>query len=169
MLQREIVLPVEVDAVWSALTDQEKVAGWLGASVEWELVPGAPARFQDDDGSQRDGRMELVEPGRRLRFRWWPVRHGGPSGRPRRLADGHGEASAAQPPEPTEDEPSEVTYELTPVPEGTLLRVTERPLSEPRAQASARGFGWSEWDSRLAGCWVHVVGRAIRAGATIRV
>lgn len=167
MLQREIVLPVDVDALWSALTDQDKVAGWMGARVEWELVPGAPARFREEDGRQRDGRMELVEPGRRLRFRWWPVRQSGPSAQQRRIEDCEEEQSRSGE-EPSGDEPSEVTYELTPVPEGTRLRVTERPLSEPRAQASAQAVGWSNWDTRLAGCWVHAA-RAVGAGAPIRM
>lgn len=125
MLTREITLPVDPDRLWEALADPSE---WIGAQVEWELVPGGRARFTGDPDGERSGQVDEVEPGRRLSFRWWP--------------------------EADRDDESEVTYELEPAEDGTRLVVTERrvqreaPADGP--QASAR---WTAWDDRLVGLW----------------
>lgn len=139
MLTREITLPVDADRLWEALADPSE---WIGARVEWELVPGGRARFVGDPDGERAGQVDEVQPGRRLSFRWWP--------------------------ESDPEDESEVTYELEPAEEGTRLvvteqRVTERPETErpvtgplsgeaaaDGAQASAR---WTAWDGRLVGLW----------------
>ena len=125
MLTREITLPVDPDRLWEALADPSK---WIGAQVDWELVPGGPARFVGDPDGDRAGRVDEVLPGRRLSFRWWP--------------------------EADREDESEVTYELEPAEEGTRLVVTERRVGheaeEKGPQASA---GWTAWDGRLVGLW----------------
>jgi uncharacterized protein YndB with AHSA1/START domain len=123
MIRRQVVLPAAPGEVWRQLTDPDEVGEWMGGRVAWELHPGGPARFDGDDGSRRVGRIEEVEPDRRLRYRWWPE-------------DGDGPAS-------------EVTYVLTPEEEGTEVTVTERTLA-PVPQDSV---GWTAWDSRLVGVW----------------
>lgn len=123
MIRRQVVLPAVPGEVWHQLTDPEEVREWMGGRVAWELRPGAPARFDGDDGSHRLGRIEEVEPDRRLRFRWWPE-------------DGDGPAT-------------EVTYVLSPDDDGTEVIVTERTVT-PAPRDSA---GWSAWDERLVGVW----------------
>lgn len=126
---REVDLPADVDDVWDALTDAGRVDAWFGAPVEWAMEPGAPMRVgRGDDGSApRDGRVDEVEPGRRLRYQWWP-------------ADGGGGASA-------------VTYELEPHPGGTRLVITELPT--PRATpGAALASGGGGWDVRIIGLWL---------------
>jgi uncharacterized protein YndB with AHSA1/START domain len=143
VIERRLTLPVEPERLWGALTDPDAASVWMGGRVEWELVPGAPARFEDGPTVRR-GRIDIVERARRLRFQWWPDDPDGGDGA------------------------SEVTYVLRPDGTGTELTVTERPLGPPEpgapergaAQASAAastvavaGSGWSEWDGRLLGVW----------------
>lgn len=168
MLSRAITLPVDVERMWQALVEP---SAWIGAQVEWDLVPGGRARFVGDPAGDREGRVDDVQPGRRLAFHWWP------------------EADPA-------DE-SEVACELQPDGEGTRLVVTERRLERGggeggaptpgSAQASARqavaatvamagtaaavvgtaaavvgtasavetaSASWDGWDSRLVGLWM---------------
>lgn len=126
MVEREVVLPVSPQQAWEALTEPELVAGWFGARVVWELEAGAAARFVDDDGSVRGGRVDTVAPGRELRFRWWP--------------------------EDDEDATSEVTYVLDPDDAGTRLTVTERPV-QPEAGTACASSRWTSWDDRIVGLW----------------
>jgi uncharacterized protein YndB with AHSA1/START domain len=103
-LRRDVHLPAGTDAVWTAITDPDEVTQWFGASVEWDLRPGGRAAFFRPDGD-REGRVEGVEPGRRLQFSWWPA----------------GDRSQT----------SEVTYELQADDDGTRLTVTERQVVAP--------------------------------------
>ena len=132
MVEREVLLPVSPQQAWEALTEPELVGGWFGAQVVWELAPGGAARFVDDDGSVRGGRVDTVAPGRELRFRWWP--------------------------EDDEGATSEVTYVLDPDEDGTRLRVTERPVGPGSGSASASACAsasgrWTAWDDRIVGLW----------------
>lgn len=144
MLVRQVVIPVNADQLWTALTDTDALAGWFGARVDWDLRPGGEARFLDDDGTARAGVVIDVRPGRHLRFRWWP----------------EGETDGAA---------SEVNYDLEPEDEGTRLTVTEEPAPLPEApvktsptQASASvagtagaqdGATWTRWDGLIFGLW----------------
>jgi uncharacterized protein YndB with AHSA1/START domain len=132
MVRREIEMPVTPMELWELLTDPASVSVWMGAAVEWRTEPGAPARFTGGEDGDRDGRIEEVVPGWRLRFQWWPEDHG--------------------------EDRSEVEYRLEPVDDGVRLVVTERrvaPASAARASAAtpAAAAGWSAWDGRLVGIW----------------
>jgi uncharacterized protein YndB with AHSA1/START domain len=124
-----MTFPVGPDRLWTELTDPDAASEWMGARVDWALIPGGPARFEEDGGRGWTGSVDEVEPNRRLRFRWWP--------------DDGGET------------PSEVTYELSPDGDDTQLTVTERPLVEaPTASvARAQAQTWSAWDTRVFGIW----------------
>jgi len=144
MLERQIFIPASPQRLWEALTEPDRVATWLEARVEWDLTPGGRARFTTDDGEVRHGQVEEVEPGRHLRFRWWP----------------EGEDV---------DATSEVTYDMQPTDDGTLLTVKERPIPAGRqagasasvAPTSARAGGqWTPWDTRLLGIWARVAATA---------
>ena len=101
MPRRTTTFPVTPRRLWEELTDPDALDDWFGYRVEWELTPGAPARFAGGDDGPRHGRVEEVAPLRRLRFSWWP----------------EGDEAAA----------SRVDYELEPDGAGTRLTVTETP------------------------------------------
>src|SRR6202011_1249063 len=95
--------------------------------------PGGCGRFQEEDGSLREARVDTVDRGRRLAFRWWPA------GR--------------------EDEASDVDYVLVEEAAGTRLVVTERRPGSGRGTAVPTtaqlrvDAGWSGWDHRMVGLW----------------
>jgi uncharacterized protein YndB with AHSA1/START domain len=140
-VRREIVLPAAPGEVWEAITSPEVLREWFGAEVAWELTPGGAGRFREEDGSAREARVDSVEPGRHLGFRWWP--------------------------EGREDEASQVDYELSEDGDGTRLVVTETPTGAPSVsglhsrrqsdinacQNAGTTGGWTDWDSRLFGVW----------------
>ena len=154
MIRRQVVMPVTPERLWAALTDPEQMAGWFGARVEWQLEPGSPARFHGDDGHDRAGRVEVVRPGRHLRFRWWPTPRGGAP-----AASGMAEGDDVA-------EVTEVSYVLEPVPGGTRLTVQEqqvdRPPPAPPGPGQAGGSaGWTEWDGRLVTAWAGLAAPAL--------
>src|SRR3954454_25153634 len=69
-VRREIVLPVERDRAWQLLTEPAELEGWLADDIEFEAEEGAPVRAAWDDGEERAGVVEEVEPARRIRFVW---------------------------------------------------------------------------------------------------
>jgi uncharacterized protein YndB with AHSA1/START domain len=103
MYTRAVTLPGDTDSVWRAITEPDAVEGWFGARVEWDLRPGGRARFGfgSSGGEVREGVVDDVQPGRSLRFRWWPASGG---------------------------QVSEIAYELEAGEDGTLLTVTERRI-----------------------------------------
>jgi uncharacterized protein YndB with AHSA1/START domain len=112
-VERSVELDAPADVVWSALTESDAIADWFGGEVTLDPVPGGEGRFAGDDGEVRRARVDEVEPGRRLSWRWW-TEH-----------DDDGPITA-------------VTFELTELDGATRLVVTERPLLlGTRACASA--------------------------------
>src|SRR3954449_3464489 len=102
-IQREVVLPVDADDAWEAITDPNELEAWFADEVEeLELFPGGRAAFRWEDG-RREAVVEDVEPGRRFAFRW---DHG---------SDAPEEAGPG----------TRVELVLVPDPEGTRLLVTE--------------------------------------------
>src|SRR3954468_7053889 len=114
---KEVVLPVDADEAWEAVSDETALEAWLAERVELDLRPGGDATFVLPDGEERRGMVEEVAPGERLTFWWWPE-------------DG---------------ESSRVTFELAPAVGGTRIRVTETPagptaLATPSLRALAFAF-----------------------------
>jgi uncharacterized protein YndB with AHSA1/START domain len=116
---KEIVLPLDAERAWAAVTEEEALEAWLAEEVELELRPGGPARFTLPDGEERHGVVEEVAPGERLTFWWWPAPEDG--------------SPDAVPPAPG----SRVTFELVPAVAGTRVVVTETPVG-PTASAAGR-------------------------------
>ena len=147
MIRRRVTLPTTSDRVWGAITDPRHIPSWFGGEMDWSLEPGAPLSYRGDDGELREGRIEEVRPGARLRFVWWPADDGGG-------AVGEGA--------------TEVTYLVEPAPDGAVLTVQETPLvaDGPRASTApgTAGRRWDDWDDRLAGAWVSLSTNA-RTGA----
>src|SRR3954447_19112152 len=69
-VRREVVLPVAPERAWELITDPDELAGWLADEVELEPEEGGDLHVIVDDGEQRWGTVEAVEPERRLAFRW---------------------------------------------------------------------------------------------------
>lgn len=107
MIRRQVVVPAGAGELWRAVTEPEEAGEWLGGDLEWSVEVGAGISFTPHDradGARRFGRVDEVDPGRHLRFTWWP-------------AEG-------------EEGPTEVTWTLEPGGDGgTLLTVEEAPLT----------------------------------------
>lgn len=71
-IERVLILPVPRERVWAALTEPSEMARWFGTLAEFDLRPGAPARFGWEEHGTEPGRIETVEPPRRFAFRWRP-------------------------------------------------------------------------------------------------
>lgn len=109
LIERELTLPAEPGTVWEAVTDPAWLSTWLADAVELEPWPGGEARFIIDDATWT-GWVEEVSP---------PVAGGDESGTGRFAFWWAADGEAA----------SRVELELSPVREGTRLRVLEsRPL-----------------------------------------
>ena len=134
---RDVVLPAEVDQVWEAITDPDRLADWFGAEVEIDaLQPGGRAEFHGEDGSVRRAVIEEVDPGHKLSYRWWPY--------------------DADDPAPGAPRQTRVELVIEAVPSGTRLVVTEAPLFSASASASA------QWSGRLQ----TLIWMSARAGVT---
>lgn len=127
MIQRQIVVPTGPDRLWRALTDPEEAEAWLGGRIDWTLEEGSPLRFTPaaGEGPAREGRIDAVEPGRYLRFRWWPA-----------------DAPAT--------ESTDVAYVLEPDPvseSATHLTVEEAPAAEGATACASVPAGAGRWTS----------------------
>jgi uncharacterized protein YndB with AHSA1/START domain len=103
MIQREAEYPVSPDELWRAVTEPEHLNEWFGGHVDWKPTPGSPLTFVEDDGARWSGVVTDVDPGRSLRFTWWP-----------------------------DDDPhdaSTVGFEIEETPDGSGLRITETPVA----------------------------------------
>ena len=116
-VQRSVDLDADPDEVWRALTDPVELATWFGPVAQLDAIEGGRGRFVDDDGQARTAVVEVVEPNRRLTFRWW--------------SDGDGPAGA-----------SVVTFAVSPRPGGAHLIVTEQPLAARASASSRRAWAW---------------------------
>jgi uncharacterized protein YndB with AHSA1/START domain len=126
----ERLLPAPVDRVWDYLTRSELRRQWLAAG-EMELRPGGamtlvfrnselagegeetPESFRQYEGIESKGRIIRCEPPRLLVHSW----------------------------EEEGDRESEVSYELSPSGEGTLLTLTHRRLPDRATMVDVAG-GW---------------------------
>ena len=116
-VERRVELPVPPEEVWPALSEGPRLSAWFGAEIALEPRAGGRATFRWPDGRERGAVVEVVEPGRRLVFRWMPFE---------RLADGRAAVVGA----------GRVEFELEPIGRGTALRVREwgkerPPVAEP--------------------------------------
>ena len=68
-VSREIVLPVDRETAWEAVTDLDR---WLTADGSLELVPGAEGELTLPGGESRWACVEDVRDGELLSFWWHP-------------------------------------------------------------------------------------------------
>ena len=69
-VRREVVLPVEPERAWELITDPAELEGWLADEVELEPEEGGDVHVRFEDGEERWGTVEEVDPERRLAFVW---------------------------------------------------------------------------------------------------
>ena len=72
---REVVFPAPPEEVWAALTEPERLRGWLGEAVRFDRVAGGRVDFRlgDDESQQVQGTILAFEPPRLLEYEWhWP-------------------------------------------------------------------------------------------------
>jgi len=120
------VLRHPIEDVWAALTDPKQVAVWFLAKVHREDAPGGVLSMEHPNGVRATGRVVEWRPPRVYEYEWnLPPGPNLPAG-----------------------ETSIVRWELTSVPDGTLLVLHHRRLSRPTAEVFARGL--SNFLDRLA-------------------
>jgi uncharacterized protein YndB with AHSA1/START domain len=115
----EQTIEASASDVWGFIIDPAALSAWFGADAWLEPVEGSAVLFRFFDGSVRRGVIERVQPFRRLAWRWREHRGAG-------FGSSIGEVST-------------VAVELEPVPTGTRVCITERPLGT--AAAVSRGGG----------------------------
>ena len=62
------------DDLWEAVSDPDRLAGWLGDEVDLDVRPGGEGRVTDDGETRRVVVDEVID-GQRLAFTWWPERN----------------------------------------------------------------------------------------------
>ena len=73
-VRREVELDCDPERAWQALTDEEELGAWLGGEVEADLKPGGEILVREEDGTERSGFFETVDPDG-ISF-WWSEQEG---------------------------------------------------------------------------------------------
>lgn len=120
-VDREELIPASTEEVWEQVASPERLSEWFGAEVGGDVAPGEELAFTTPDGTERRGVVEVVEPARRLVFRYQPTERGA-DGRERRR------------------EASRVAIHLEPVDGDTLVRVTETRVGSAGTPLPQIGF-----------------------------
>ena len=69
-VEREIVVPEEIDEVWESLTDPERLEEWFATEVELDARPGGEGVFRWGDGDERHAVVRELEETERLVLDW---------------------------------------------------------------------------------------------------
>ena len=140
---RSVDLPMSVEEAWASIGEAKGLAGWLGDSLELEVVaPGVAGLLRDGDAVRRLVVTE-VDAGRSIGFVWWD--------------------------EASPQEASVVTIALTPGEGGTTVTVTERLAGAAHASIGFAsiddlvGAADAAWDARLQA----LVGACVLADAFV--
>jgi len=120
----EIEVPVPPDRAWQAVTDPAEVTEWFADVTPVDGI-GSPYGIDFGDGSAVEGRVKVLDPGRRVAYSWaWAGEDGGPV--------------------------TLVTWEVEPRGEGgSLIRLTHDGWSEAGADAETRDDHADYWDGYL--------------------
>ena len=68
-VERETLVEASPDEVWEALTEEDRLAEWLGPEVELDPVEGGEIAVRDGD-DERNGTVETLEENERFAFTW---------------------------------------------------------------------------------------------------
>jgi len=126
-------LPHPPQKVWNAVTTPDGLNQWFGDHVTMRLEEGSPILFRWDEYGEVGGIIEVVEPITRFAYRWRA--HGVPEGVAMNATNS-----------------TLVTFELTPTPAGTRLRVLETGFAglDPELREAAFRENTSGWAHELA-------------------
>ena len=108
-VRREVILPVDRETAWQALSDPAELAAWLADEVVLRIEEGQSGWLRWDSGEVREAWIDEVVPERRIVLRW-----------SERAGDSDGEETV-------------VELVLDDVPEGTRLVVLELPVARLQA------------------------------------
>lgn len=125
-ITRDIELDLAEDDLWGLVGNGAAWADWMTDTSDVEVVPGGSGEVVDD-GVRREVRIDDVEPGHRVAYRWWP------SGEP--------------------DAVSTVELVVVPRPNGSALRITET-LRASTAAGTALDL---RWEVRALALWSRAV------------
>ena len=117
-VRREVVLPIDREEVWRALTDAERLAEWFANEVELDPRPGGEGIFRWADGAERRAVVETVDEPARFSFEW-------------------GEEGS--------EETTSVDFTLEEVAQGTRLTVVESAPSTLQACGGEWAWAWELW------------------------
>ncbi|EYF08259.1 Hypothetical protein CAP_6020 [Chondromyces apiculatus DSM 436] len=141
VIEKQVVLRAPRSRVWKALSNAKEFGSWFGTKLEGgEFTPGAhvqgPITHKGYEHLMWNVTIERVEPEWHLSWRWHPS-----------AIDANVDYSG----EPT----TLVVFELTEVPEGTLLRVTESGFDRLPPERRAYAFrsneeGWQIQTENIA-------------------
>ena len=132
-IEKQILLKAPIERVWRALTDTAEFSSWFCVGISGEFIPGqtisGPVRHPGYEHLTWTATIERMEPYKQFAWRWHP----------------HAiESNKDYSHEPT----TLVVFELSEVPGGTLLKVTESGfdgIPPERRDTAYRGNseGWS--------------------------
>jgi uncharacterized protein YndB with AHSA1/START domain len=71
-ITRTVEVDLSQDELWEMIGDGDRWTDWMVDTATLDVVPGATGLVTDGDEA-RDVRIERVEPGERVSFKWWPV------------------------------------------------------------------------------------------------
>jgi uncharacterized protein YndB with AHSA1/START domain len=145
-IRKTALLRAPLERVWDAIGDARRFGAWFGASFDGPFVPGARlsarivptqvdphvAKMQEPHaGTTFDVFVERIDPMRLLSFRWHPY--------------------AVDTKDYTAEPTTLVEFELTPVPEGTRLTITESGFDRIPLERRAQAFASNQegWDHQL--------------------
>ena len=138
-----IDLPHSPQKVWQAVTTPEGLNQWFGDRVTINLEEGSPILFEWDEFGQAGGVIETVRPITEFAYRWRAV------GVPETTAMNQTNSTL-------------VSFELTPTPTGTRLRVLETGFAtlDPALRERAFRENTSGWATELGELVVYLSGQA---------
>ena len=143
-IEKQIVLRARLQRVWRAISEAAQFGAWFGMDFDGEFAPGARmtgriaptkvdpeiARLQEPVAGMRfEFQIDRMEAPRLFSFRWHPY-------------------AIDQSVDYSSEPMTLVEFELTEVPQGTLLRISESgfdgiPLARRAAAFAANEGGWS--------------------------
>ena len=139
-VEREIVIRAPREKVWRALTDPAQFGAWFGVEMKDAFVPGTTARGRITHPGYEHVTLEVdvvrMEPERLFSWRWHP----------------HAVDAAH---DYSKEEKTLVVFELSDVPGGTRLTVTESGFDKIPAARRAQAFklngdGWTQQVKNVA-------------------
>lgn len=125
-IEHEVLIAAPPELVFAFFTDPELYSRWMGREATLDPRPGGIYRCVVHDRATVLGEYVLVEPPNHIEFTWG-------------FEGGSGVAPGS----------SRVSVTLTPVPEGTLLRLVHTGLPHPALPG--HDTGWSGYLEQLAG------------------